>query len=132
VLANPDVDALIVSMTDPAQIDEYLGASGAARNRRADLALLERYAAAQVGRYCQHGCSRCEPSCPAGVPIAEVLRARMYAVDYADRELARSAYAGLGTGAAACLDCAAAPCLGACPNGIPVAQFTREAALRLG
>jgi uncharacterized protein len=131
VLANPDVDALIVSMTDPAQIDEYLGASGAARNRRADLALLERYAAAQVHRYCQHGCNRCEPSCPVSVPIAEVLRARMYAVDYADRELARSAYAALGAGASPCLNCAEAPCLGACPNGIPVAQFTREAALRL-
>jgi hypothetical protein len=132
VLANPDVDALVVSMTGAAQIDEYLGASGAGRNRRADLRLLERYAAAQLGRYCQHGCNLCEASCPAGVPISEVLRARMYDVDYVDPELARAAYAGLGSGAGACLACAARPCLGACPNGIPVAGFTRDAALRLG
>ena len=36
VLSNPDVDALIISMTTPARIDEYLGASGwrsAARRR---------------------------------------------------------------------------------------------------
>jgi predicted aldo/keto reductase-like oxidoreductase len=132
VLANPDVDALVVSMTGSEQIDEYLGASGAARNRRADLELLERYAGAQVGRYCQHGCNRCEPSCPAGVPISEVLRARMYDVDYGDRELARAAYAELGPGSSACLGCSAQPCLGACPNGIPVARFALDAALRLG
>jgi hypothetical protein len=132
VLANPDVDALVVSMTGPEQIDEYLGASGAARNRRSDVELLRRYALAQLGSYCQHGCGRCEASCPAGVPISEVLRARMYRVDYADPELARAAYAGLGAGASACLACAAAPCLGACPNGIPIARFTRDAALHLG
>jgi predicted aldo/keto reductase-like oxidoreductase len=132
VLANPDVDALVVSMTGREQIDEYLGASGAARNRRADLELLERYAAAQVGRYCQHGCRRCEPSCPADVPISEVLRARMYDVDYGDRELARAAYNELGAGASACLGCSAQPCLGACPNGIPISRFALDAALRLG
>jgi len=132
VLANPDVDALIVSMTAREQIDEYLGASGAARNRRADLELLGRYAAVQVGRYCQHGCNRCEASCPAGVPISEVLRARMYDVDYGDGELARAAYAELAPAASACLGCSAQPCLGACPNGIPVAHFARDAALRLG
>jgi predicted aldo/keto reductase-like oxidoreductase len=127
VLANPHVDALVVSMTGAAQIDEYLGASGAARNRRADLDLLREYAAAQRGRYCQHGCSRCEASCPAHVPISEVLRARMYLVDYADPALARAAYAELGGAASACLACASSDCLGACPLGIPVAQFTREA-----
>jgi hypothetical protein len=132
VLASPDVDALVISMTGASQIDEYLGASGAARNRRSDLGLLRRYALGQAGRYCQHGCSRCESSCPAGVPISEVLRARMYQRDYGDRELARAAYAELGAGASACLGCAARPCLGACPNGIPIAAFTRDAALRLG
>jgi len=132
VLSSPDVDALVVSMTGAAQIDEYLGASGAARNRRSDLELLRRYALAQASRYCQHGCCACEPSCPAGVAISEVLRARMYDVDYRDRELARAAYAELGAGASACLGCAARPCLSACPNGIPIASFTRDAALRLG
>jgi hypothetical protein len=132
VLANPAVDALVVSMTKREQIDEYVAASGTARNRRADLELLARYAAAQVGRYCQHGCSLCEASCPAGVPISDVLRARMYAVDYEDHELARAAYAELGAGASACLGCAEQPCLGACPNGIPIAHFARDAALRLG
>jgi hypothetical protein len=66
------------------------------------------------------------------VPISEVLRARMYRVDYADPELARAAYAELGAGASPCLGCAATPCLSACPNGIPIARFTRDSALHLG
>jgi predicted aldo/keto reductase-like oxidoreductase len=132
VLSSPGVDALVVSMTGAGQIDEYLGASGAAQNRRSGLELLQRYARAQIGRYCQHGCNACESSCPAGVPISDVLRSRMYAVDYGDRELARAAYAELGAGASACLGCAARPCASACPNGIPIAAFACDAALRLG
>jgi Fe-S oxidoreductase len=66
------------------------------------------------------------------VSISEVLRTRMYDVDYGDPELARRDYAQLGAGAGACLTCAAAPCAGACPNGIPIPDFTRDAARRLG
>jgi hypothetical protein len=40
------------------------------------------------------------------VPIADVLRTRMYANDYGDMRLARSEYRRLGDGAAACLSCA--------------------------
>jgi predicted aldo/keto reductase-like oxidoreductase len=127
VLSRPDVDALIVSMTSPAQVDEYLGASGATRMRRADAALLGRYAALQAGAYCQHGCSACEASCPNGVPIAEVLRTRMYAVDYGDLALGRAEYGALGVAASACVACTAEPCAGACPHGLSVGRMTSEA-----
>ena len=133
VLSNPAVDGLLVSMTDPASIDEYVAASGGGEANAADLDLLGRYAELQGPRYCRHGCNACGETCPAGVEIAEVLRTRMYAVDYRDPFLARTDYAALGEGAAtACLSCDGAPCLGACPSGIPVAEFTRDAALRLG
>ena len=62
----------------------------------------------------------------------EVLRTRMYDVDYRDPALARADYAALGAGAGACLACDATPCLGACPHGIPIPAFTRDAATRLG
>ncbi len=65
------------------------------------------------------------------MPIAEVLRTRMYDVDYRDHLLARTDYARLGKGAAACLICSHQACLGACPIGIPIAAFTRDAAKRL-
>ncbi len=118
VLSNPGVDALIVSMTSAALIDEYLGASGASAAAAADIPLLQQYAYLNARSYCRHGCAECESSCPYGVPIGEVLRTRMYAVDYGDLRFAREEYAMLGTGASACLSCAAKPCAGACPHGL--------------
>jgi predicted aldo/keto reductase-like oxidoreductase len=132
VLSSPRVDALVVSMTSRALIDEYVAASGEAEVRSEDLRLLARYLALNGTRTCRPGCAACAGSCPAGVEIAEVLRARMYALDYRDSALARADYANLGAGASACLDCTHRACLGACPAGLPIAELTRDAAVRLG
>jgi predicted aldo/keto reductase-like oxidoreductase len=120
VLSNADVDALIVSMTSPDRIDEYLGASGWRSAAHGDLPLLQHYARMHGTSYCRHGCNDCAGACPYGVPIADVLRARMYARDYGDMRLARHEYAQLGAGAAACLACVQPPCAGACPHGLPI------------
>lgn len=132
VLASGHADALVVSMNSAAMVDEYVAASGQARNRASDLRLLEQYALLNGRTHCQHACRACEPSCPAGVAISEVLRTRMYDVDYGDLALARAEYASVAPDASACLGCADTPCLGACPIGIPIPSFTREAARRLG
>ena len=132
VLSNPHVDGLVVSMTRLAGIDEYVAASGSGPIGAADMRLLARYAARQGSRYCRPACNACEASCPAGVAVPEVLRTRMYDVDYRDPELARHDYAALGAGAGACLACDGTPCLNACPHGIPIPAFTRDAATRLG
>ena len=131
VLSSEHVDALTVSMTSTDLIDEYVAASGKPALGSYENELLERYAYLQAGKYCQPGCNACESSCPNGVGIGEVLRTRMYAVDYGDVGLARAEYAALPGGAAACLGCAAQPCLGVCPIDVPIAQFTREAAVKL-
>ena len=131
-LSTNYADALIVSMTDKVQIDEYLGASGEYKLRQGDVELLERYAQLQLGTYCQSACNACETSCPDKVEIAEVLRTRMYAVGYRDPLLAKSEYAALEKNAQACVACAHQSCLNACPNGVPIATFTRDAAMRLG
>lgn len=131
VLSDPNVDALLVSMSDTGRIDEYVAASGSTGLSGYDRELLERYAILQAGRYCQPGCNSCANACPQNVEIAEVLRTRMYDVDYRDRELARTDYAALGEGAAACISCTTQACLGSCPIGVPIARFTRDAALRL-
>ncbi len=132
VLSSPNVDALIISMTSSELIDEYVAASGERKVSDGDRDLLERYVALQSGKYCHPGCNECEQSCPVRVPIAEVLRTRMYQVDYDDPVLARAEYAALGEPAAACLTCAHQSCLGACPHGLPIAELTRDAAQRLG
>ena len=132
VLAGGYADALLISMTSKEGIDEYLVASGEAKVAQGDLELLERYAQMQAAAYCQSGCRECEGACPLQVPIAEVLRTRMYDVDYRQPELARAEYAALGAPAAVCLTCAHQSCLAACPRGIPIAVHARDAATRLG
>jgi len=131
VLENPNADAALISMTSPELIDEYVAASGPAKVSRQDLELLERYAELRTGNYCLPGCNACQESCPENVAIAEVLRTRMYSVDYRDETLARAEYGMLGDAASACLTCGHQACLGACPTGIPIAKFTRDAAARL-
>jgi predicted aldo/keto reductase-like oxidoreductase len=120
VLSNLDVDALIISMTTPARIDEYLGASGWRSAARDDLPLLRQYVQMHGDSYCRHACHDCESACPYGVPIADVLRTRMYAQDYGDLKLARNEYARLGAGASPCLTCAHQVCAGACTHGLAI------------
>jgi predicted aldo/keto reductase-like oxidoreductase len=107
-------------MTSPDRINEYLGASGWQSAARDDLPLLQHYAQMHGTSYCRHACNDCESACPYGVPIADVLRTRMYAQDYGDMKLARREYALLGAGAAACLTCDQHPCAKACTHGLPI------------
>jgi uncharacterized protein len=124
VLSNRNVDALIVSMTSRELIDEYLGASGSRVVLEHDLPLLGRYARVNGSSYCRHACNACESSCPAGVAIADVMRMRMYAVDYRDMRMAREEYSAIVANAKACLTCTAKPCADACPHGLKIGQLT--------
>ena len=123
VLGSGHVDALIVSMKTRDAIDEYLGASGWRGPDSADRRLLEGYLALHGASQCRYGCGDCVDACPEGVPISDVMRARMYTRDYGDGELGRDTYAALGDGAAACADCAHQACRGACPYGLDLASL---------
>ncbi|MYJ75303.1 MAG: aldo/keto reductase [Gammaproteobacteria bacterium] len=120
VLSNPHVDAAVITMNNEQKIEEYLGASGWREVAAGDRELLERYAHLNRESYCVNVCNDCEGACPYGVPIAEVLRTRMYAVDYQDTAQAKEEYALLATNAAACLLCSGEPCAQACTHGIPI------------
>lgn len=132
VLSNQDVDALIISMTDRGQIDEFLGASGATALAATDLPLLRQYAVLNGHTWCRQACDRCDGACPAGVPIADVLRTRMYATDYRDVDFARREYALLDTNASACLSCSGQPCQGACPHGVAIHELCAPTHRMLG
>jgi hypothetical protein len=125
VLAQPHVDALVVTMNDRAQVDEYLGASGSTSMSQDDLRLLALYESRNGASQCRPACSGCQDACPEGVPIADVLRTRMYGRDYGDAALARREYALLGSGAAACASCAHQACAAACPFGVSIPELTR-------
>ncbi len=122
-LSNPDVDALVISMTSPEQIREYVAASGGTRVSGQDLDLLRRYATLNGTSYCRQACNDCDGACPHGVPIADVLRTRMYATDYQDLAFAREEYAALEANAAACLGCDGTPCRDACSHGLNIAAW---------
>jgi predicted aldo/keto reductase-like oxidoreductase len=124
VLSNPYVDGLIISMSSQDAINEFLGASGFRTLHVDDLPLLQRYAHFNGPSYCRHACNACENSCPAGVAIADVMRTRMYAIDYRDLRMARAEYAMITNNAAACLSCSAKPCAAACPHGLKIAEMT--------
>ena len=123
VLNVPEVDHLIITMRNRDQIDEFLGASGAGQVTDYDMELLQRYAKMTDASYCRHVCNDCEGSCPYAVPIADVLRMRMYATDYGDFPIARREYARLEKNASPCLSCDGSPCQDACTYGIPVADL---------
>ena len=127
VLSNPNVNGLIVSMTSRESIDEYVGASGFTSVAAEDLPLLERYARINGTSYCKHACDACESACPAGVGISDVMRTRMYAVDYGDLRMAREEYAMIARNAEACLTCSAKPCANACPHGLKIDALTAPA-----
>jgi len=131
-LSHRDVDSLVVTMRAPSEVDEYLGASGWTETARGDARLLRRYEALNGASQCRYGCGDCAGACPAGVEIPEVLRARMYAEDYGDLDLARADYARIGADASPCTACSGQPCLAACPHGVAIPELTKRAARLLG
>jgi predicted aldo/keto reductase-like oxidoreductase len=127
VLSNPWVDALIVTMNSPRQVDEYIAASGSTKLSRHDLELLDRYTELNDATYCRPVCDACATSCPVQVPIADVLRHKMYFEDYGAERMARERYEQLTTNASACLTCADQTCANACVYHLPIPQLTRQA-----
>jgi predicted aldo/keto reductase-like oxidoreductase len=120
VQSNPHVSGLVVTITKPGHLDEYLFASGKPVAPK-DLAVLERYDELVTRQYCRPGCGECLDSCPKGLPIDDVLRYSMYYEGYGSERLAMAKYARLGADAqaSACADCPA-PCQAACPFEIPI------------
>jgi predicted aldo/keto reductase-like oxidoreductase len=127
VLSNASVDALIVSMQSKSQIDEFVAASGHSKVSQQDTELLKRYVELHDPTYCRPVCDACEASCPEGVPIADVLRHKMYFEDYGAERMAMERYADLSQNAAACQSCTHQACLTACPHGLPIPTLTRRA-----
>ena len=122
VLANPSVSCLVISFWEPQQLDEYLYASGQAPTSD-DFAKLRRYDERIAGKHCFAHCGACLDTCPENLAIHDVLRHRMYFEDYGQQKHAISLYAKLEKQADVCIGCAA-PCLGACPHGVPIQERT--------
>jgi len=125
VLSNPDVSGLVISFSELQHVDEYLYASGAEPTAD-DLAVLRRYDERIAGIHCFQHCGACLDACPEQLPIADVLRHRMYFEDYGAERMAMELYSKLEPKADVCTGCSA-PCANACPFDVSIAERTRAA-----
>jgi aryl-alcohol dehydrogenase-like predicted oxidoreductase len=125
VLSNPDVSCLVVSFFELQHVDEYLYASGRGVTPK-DVTILEEYDRQIRGSYCAPHCGACLSSCPAELPIADILRHRMYFEDYGWQKEGMRLYARLDKRASVCASCSA-PCLGSCPVGIDIQRRMKGA-----
>jgi predicted aldo/keto reductase-like oxidoreductase len=120
-LSNEHVSSAIISFWQPQHVEEYLYASGK-RLGAEDVATLERYDELTAGTHCAPHCGACLDACPAGLPIHDVLRFRMYFEDYGWEKEGIGQYAKLGAAnASVCASCPA-PCANSCPLGIDIQQ----------
>ena len=128
VLASDLFDTLVVSMRNYEPVDEYLAVSGTTTLTAEDRRHLD-LAEASIGpRYCRPGCSGCHEACPRGVPVADILRYKMYFENYGDEKFAMQRYAMLPASArpSGCEGCPA-PCEAACPYGLRIRDRLRDA-----
>lgn len=128
VVASDLFDTLVVSMRNYDAVAEYLAVSGATTLTTADRRYLDTVAAALGPRYCRPGCRACHDACLRGVPVADILRYKMYYEDYGEEKFAMQRYdlVPARLRPRACAGCAA-PCEPACPYGLRVRERLAEA-----
>jgi len=124
VLRRPEVSSILNEMVTFDYLKEDLAASAA------DLSLAEEAYLRQCVRegseeYCRM-CRGCEADCPAAVPIADLLRLRMYAVDYGDPRRAADLGGEMGAATllASCQRCG--KCEAVCPWGVRTTRLFGE------
>ena len=122
-LSMDTVDGAVITMSNNDRVNEYVGASGGLVVTDYDRKLLEQYVQINDQSYCRPACNDCTSACPAGVSIPDVLRMRMYAVNYGEPEIARTEYGRLEDNASPCLSCDGSPCANACTYGLNIARL---------
>jgi predicted aldo/keto reductase-like oxidoreductase len=127
-LAQPNIDCIAMTMRSVEMIDEYVSASGAPELTPEERKAIEGYGMLLDRDYCRPGCAGCLAACPHSVPIAEILRYRLYFHSYGEEKRAISLYRKLpdGHSAARCASCAG-PCEGTCPHGLAIRSKLLEA-----
>jgi predicted aldo/keto reductase-like oxidoreductase len=126
---NPQIAAICSQMPNVTVLHSNIAAAlDKTTLTTADHAALQEYAAATRSGYCA-GCTRiCGAALNYQVPVGDVMRALMYHRSYGDHELARTVFGQLPETVRrglAGFDYTAAE--QACPHGLPIARFMREA-----
>jgi len=124
-LTDPSVDSVLISIRTFEHVDEYLQASGKTLTSH-DREVLATYNRAVDDSFCRIGCTECEPSCPHGVAVGDIMRFGMYFENYGEQKVAMAEYAALPRErrASPCERCDG-PCLKACPHHLAVPERLR-------
>jgi len=112
------LDAAVIRLKS---LDEFADTySGAGQPLRAvDHEVLGR-TAEYAERHACRLCHECMAACPAGLPIADLMRFERYALDHRDIAKARRRYAEAGRPASRCDQCG--ECLARCPQRLPIPE----------
>jgi predicted aldo/keto reductase-like oxidoreductase len=120
VIANPNVDTCIPTMSSYSHVEEYVAASDKPLDRAA-LGMISRYQQQVHNLYCRVSCSECLSACPHNVAVNDVLRYAMYFEHYGMQKEALDYYADMEPGQKplGCASCSGY-CESACPYGLKV------------
>ena len=121
MLSQPGIDCVSMTMRSVEMIDEYVAASGRPELTPEEKKALKGYGLLLDPDYCRPGCSGCVAACPNGVPIADILRYRLYFASYGEEKHAMSLYRKLPRERSAerCASCEG-PCEGTCPHNLAI------------
>ena len=121
-LRNDRVQTTSVRMTDMEQLEENLRAMPGEYSE-SDARLLAAYTDSVRPVLCRM-CGACDRQCPRGTPVADVVRAVMYAEGYGEFDMGATAFRR-SVQSLACQECGT--CSVVCPNGVGVAERMRRA-----
>ncbi|MFL2682137.1 MAG: aldo/keto reductase [Alphaproteobacteria bacterium] len=116
-------DAAIISMTSNSLINELTSISNKKFTDNKSFSLLKQYYKLNHENICPPGCGACKNSCPNDVQISDVMRSKMYALDYKNPNKALISYSAIENNASACLSCSGKPCLGSCDYNLDIKKL---------
>lgn len=122
------LDAAVIRVRN---LDEFVETySGAGKELRAQDALAIGLMTEEADRTACRLCAKCQPHCPQGVPITEILRFERYAMDDHDWSRAKKLYAGLPNKGDTCISCGT--CVQFCPQNLKIPEKLSRAHILLG
>jgi predicted aldo/keto reductase-like oxidoreductase len=123
MLAQPNIDTLAITMRTFEEIDEFVSVSGDTKLGQREKDALEGYSLLLENSYCRPGCDGCLDACPHKIPIADVMRYRLYFHHYGREKYAMGLYASLpkARNASHCTSCSGS-CTVSCPYNIPIRE----------
>ena len=119
VLRNPSITTAIPGVTAHDQIAQNISVAFDLEYTAAEREFLGDRTLTTQARFCQQ-CGQCRPDCPHGVEIPALMRSHMYAVQYANLDMARATLACVdaGKGLASCASCGA--CMALCRHDVNI------------